>query len=175
MKNALIVAFGLTLVGTTSAFAHVTLQVGEAPAGSSYKAVFRVPHGCNGAATTAIKIQIPEGVIAVKPMPKPGWTLDLKTGNYAKTYKNWGADVSSGVTEVDFTGGNLPDAYYDEFVVTGTIADSFKAGDVIHFPIVQECGATSTHWVELPKAGDTTEPPHPAPSLRVTAPTGNDD
>ena len=164
----------LAILVATPAFAHVTLEVSKAPAGSPYKAVFRVPHGCNGAATTALRIQIPEGVIAVKPMPKAGWTLDLKTGKYARTYKNWGVDVSSGVTEVDFSGGNLPDAYYDEFVVTGTVADSFKAGDVVSVPVVQECGAATTRWIEIAKPGEA-EPAHPAPSITITAPTGSDD
>ena len=164
----------LAALVATPAFAHVTLEVPTAPAGSSYKAVFRVPHGCNGAATTALRIQIPEGVIAVKPMPKTGWTLDLKSGKYAKTYKHYGADVSSGVVEVDFSGGNLPDAYYDEFVVTGAVADTFKAGDVISFPVVQECGTAATRWIEIGKPGEA-EPAHPAPSLTVTAPTGSGD
>ena len=34
------------------AFAHVTLETSQAIAGSTYKAVVRVPHGCDGAATT---------------------------------------------------------------------------------------------------------------------------
>ena len=33
------------------ACAHVTLEAQEAPVASTYKAVLRVPHGCEGAAT----------------------------------------------------------------------------------------------------------------------------
>ena len=36
----------------------------QATVGSSYKAVFVVPHGCAGSATIKIRVQIPEGVIA---------------------------------------------------------------------------------------------------------------
>jgi periplasmic copper chaperone A len=176
MKTKLLAAFAVLLSAASPAFAHITLEVGQAPLGSPYKAVFRVPHGCDGAATTALRIQIPEGVIAVKPMPKSGWGIELKSGKYAKTYKNWGSDVSSGVTEVDFTGGNLPDAYYDEFVVTGTIADSFKVGDVIRFPVVQECGNAADRWIQVPAAGQKEDNlQRPAPSLTVTAATGSDD
>jgi uncharacterized protein YcnI len=167
------IAFTLPLLAAivaTPAFAHITLQVQQAAPGSSYKAVFRVPHGCDGQATTAIRIQVPEGFVEAKPMPHPGWDLGTKTGDYAKTYKLYGADVKSGATEVDFTGGNLPDAWYDEFVVTGTIADSFKSGDVIYFPVVQECGAAATHWIEIPKAGETPDDlKHPAPHVNVVA------
>ena len=48
--------------------------------GAPYKAVLRVPHGCEGAATIALRVRIPEGMIAVKPMPKPGWKIDTVSG-----------------------------------------------------------------------------------------------
>jgi uncharacterized protein YcnI len=73
------------------AFAHITLQTQQAPVGSYYKAVFRVPHGCAGSPTTSIKVRIPEGVIDVKPQPKPGWTLQIIKGKYAHPYNHHGA------------------------------------------------------------------------------------
>ncbi len=60
------------IASQSSAFAHISLAAGEARASTSYKAVFQVPHGCDGAATQSIRVQIPEGVIGVKPMPKAG-------------------------------------------------------------------------------------------------------
>jgi uncharacterized protein YcnI len=66
----------------SAALAHSTLEVQEAPIKSTYKAVMRVPHGCEGALTLKVRIRIPEGVIAVKPMPKPGWTLETVKGKY---------------------------------------------------------------------------------------------
>jgi uncharacterized protein YcnI len=65
----------LTLLAGASTQAHVTLEQPEAAAGSSYRAVFKVGHGCNGAATTEIAVTLPEGLRGAKPMPKPGWTL----------------------------------------------------------------------------------------------------
>ena len=49
------------------AAAHVTLETPEARVNGPYKAVLRVPHGCGKAPTTAIRVRIPEGVLAVKP------------------------------------------------------------------------------------------------------------
>ena len=66
----------------TPAVAHVTLEATEGRIGTPYKAVLRVPHGCEDAATIALRVRIPDGVIAVKPMPKPGWTLTTVTGKY---------------------------------------------------------------------------------------------
>ncbi|HVW91626.1 MAG TPA: DUF1775 domain-containing protein [Devosia sp.] len=168
MKRMLIAALATLLA--TPAFAHITLETQQAAPGASYKAVFRVPHGCDGAATTGLKIQIPDGFISAKPMPHPGWTIATKSGPYTKTYKLYGAEVKSGVTEVDFTGGNLPDAWYDEFVVAGTLADSFRPGDVVYFPTVQECGTAADRWIEIPAAGQKIDDlKRPAPHLEIVA------
>ena len=94
--------------------------------------MLRVPHGCDGSATQAVRVRIPDGYLNVKPMPKPGWKLEVKRGTYAKPASLGEAKVSEGVTEVGWSGGNLPDAFYEEFVLTGTIADDlpFRADDV---------------------------------------------
>ena len=78
----------------SAASAHVTLERQEAPVGASYKAVLRVPHGCAGSPTTAIRARVPAGIIGVKPMPKPGWQLNTVTGKYQKPYTLRGAPVS---------------------------------------------------------------------------------
>jgi uncharacterized protein YcnI len=147
------------------AVAHVTLEQGQAAAGASYKAVLRVPHGCDGSPTIAIRVRIPEGVIDVKPMPKPGWTLTLVNGKYAKSHRLYRADVSEGVTEIDWTGGRLPDAYYDEFVFQSFLATDLQPGGALYFPVVQECEKGVHHWIEIPAAG--TDYPEPAPGLKL--------
>src|ERR1700719_1644541 len=116
------------LAGATIAFAHITLENQQAPVGASYKAVLRVPHGCDGSATVAVRVRVPAGFIEVKPMPKPGWKLDVVRGKYQKPTSVRGTKMTEGVTEVDWSGGNLPDAYYDEFVLTGFIGDEVPAG-----------------------------------------------
>jgi periplasmic copper chaperone A len=141
------------LASFSTGFAHITLQEQQAAVGGSYKAVFRVPHGCNGSATVAVKVRIPDGFIDVKPMPKAGWKLDVSRGQYAKPINAHGAKVTEGVNEVDWSGGNLPDAYYDEFVLTGYIGDEAPAGQTIYFPVVQECEKGVNRWIEIPAAG----------------------
>ena len=114
-------AAALLCIAAEGAFAHVTLETEKAPPNSTYKAVLRVGHGCEGKPTTAIRVKIPEGVIAVKPMPKPGWQLATTKGKYAKTYDYYGTPMAEGVTEVAWTGGELPDEWYDEFVFRGRL------------------------------------------------------
>ena len=140
--------------GLSAAVAHVTLQEQQAPVAASYRAVFRVPHGCNGSAMVAVKVRIPDGFINVKPMPKPGWKLDVVHGKYQTPVSTRGTQVTEGVTEVNWTGGNLPDAFYDEFVLTGSIGDQLPAGQTMYFPIVQECEKGVNRWIEIPAADD---------------------
>ncbi len=156
------------LAGLSGAFAHITLQDQQAPVGASYKAVFRVPHGCNGSATVAVRVHIPENFIDVKPMPKPGWKLDVMRGKYQTPVGMRGTKVTEGVSEVDWSGGNLPDAFYDEFVLTGFVGDDAPAGQTMYFPVVQECEKGVNRWIEIPATGAPhDESGEPAAGLRL--------
>jgi len=165
--GAALAVAGFFLTATPS-FAHVTLEVREAPVGASYKAVLRVPHGCEGQATNTLRVRVPEGFYAVKPMPKPGWTLETKSGPYSGSYDNHGRTVSEGVREIVWSGGELADAHYDEFVFRGTLADTLEPGTVLYFPVVQECANGAERWIEIPEdGGSAREFRKPAPGLKL--------
>ena len=167
MLRSLISATALIALVPAIANAHATLETGEAAANSFYKAVVRIGHGCEGSPTTAIRIQIPEGMIAVKPMPKAGWDLATVKGDYAEAYDYYGTKMTSGVKEVVWSGGSLPDEFYDEFVFRGLLA-GFEPGTVVHFPTVQECAEGVHRWIEIPAAGqDPHELDEPAPEVTV--------
>ena len=149
------------------ASAHATFETAEAPVGGAWKAVLRVPHGCAGEATQKVRVQIPEGVIAVKPMPKAGWTLETVTGKYAKTYDYYGTPVTEGVKEIVWT-GELPDAWSDEFVFRGMLTTDLKPDTELFFPVVQECANGAERWIEIPAAGqDGHELDYPAPGVMI--------
>lgn len=160
-------ALTLACIIAGPALAHVTLEKQEATVGGGYKAVFRVPHGCKGQATSSIRVQIPEGVVNAKPMPKAGWTLEKVKGKYANTYKPYGHEVSEGVKEIEWKGGNLPDDEYDEFTVSTYLDASLKAGTTLYFPVVQSCvDGSVTRWIEIPVDGKA-EPESPAPGVKL--------
>ncbi|WP_197086843.1 DUF1775 domain-containing protein [Bradyrhizobium sp. LTSPM299] len=146
------VAAGMALA-MSPAMAHITLEGKQATVGSSYKAVFAVPHGCAGSATIKIRVQIPEGVIGVKPMPKVGWNVDTVTGKYATEYDNHGARIAEGVTEVTWSGGKLADKNYDEFVMQTFLTDTLKPNTTLYFPVVQECEQGVSRWIDIPAEG----------------------
>jgi len=165
-----IVLAAIDIIIATPAFAHVTVETQEARVGASFKAVVRVPHGCAGNATTAIRVKIPDGVIAVKPMPKPGWTLETKTGPYGKTYAHFhNTKLSEGVTEVAWSGGKLLDAHYDEFVFASFLSADLVAGKPLYFPVVQECEKGVHRWIEIPAGKPGEHLDEPAPGVKLLA------
>lgn len=168
-KIKMLLAASALVLTAMPAFAHITLETQEAPVSSSYKAVFRVPHGCEGKATVRIRVQIPEGVIGVKPQPKPGWTLEKVKGKYAKSYTYYGTPTSEGVTEVIWSGGTLPDDEYDEFVLRAYLTGDLKPDTTLYFPVVQECeGGAAEHWIEIPAAGKAADDVEtPAPGVKL--------
>jgi uncharacterized protein YcnI len=158
------------MLGSSLAFAHVTLETREARAGTPYKAVLKVPHGCDGAATVKVRVQIPEGVIAVKPMPKAGWQIETVKGAYAKSYPYFhGEQLSEGVKEIVWSGGKLPDEHYDEFVFSSFLAGELKSGP-LYIPVTQGCEKGEAGWTQIPAPGqDVHALKAPAPAVIILA------
>ncbi|MEM8664303.1 MAG: DUF1775 domain-containing protein [Pseudomonadota bacterium] len=167
-RTTLVCAAATMLVAVPqAAFAHATLEVVTAPANSTYKAVLRVPHGCDGEATNTLTVTLPEGFIAVKPMPKAGWDLEVESGPYENTYTLHGKEVSAGPRVIRWTGGELADAHYDEFIFRGRLAD-LAPGTVLPIPTVQTCANGEVAWREIAAAGqDPHDLARPAPTLTI--------
>lgn len=167
MKNQILAVLtgGTLLISALPALAHASLEKAEAPAGAGYKAVIRIGHGCAGKATKTLRVRIPEGFYDARPMPKPGWQLKTVTGDYARPFDNHGTEMRKGVREIVWSGGELPDAWYDEFVFRGTVGPELVPGSTIYFPTVQECGSARESWIDVTGAEDVA---NPAPALMVT-------
>lgn len=168
--TALTLSTFFAAISIAGADAHVTLATAEAAPNSRYKAVLQVPHGCDGEPTNSVRVQIPEGVIAVKPMPKAGWTLTTTRGPYAKSYENHGRKVTEGVKEIVWSGGSLADEHFDEFTFAAVVATDGGPAKAVYFPVVQKCAKGEATWTEIPS---TQRPSHdlkkPAPALRISA------
>jgi hypothetical protein len=122
----------IALIAATpgAALAHVTATPNTVEAGSRPQVSFRVGHGCEGAATTALRIEIPAGVEEARPRPVAGWKLEI-----AK-------DKDGHATAVTWR-GKLPDDQFDAFEI------SFRAPDKegkLTFAALQTCGAKHAEW-----------------------------
>ena len=157
----------LATLAASTASAHITLEQQSAAVGGPYKATFRVPHGCGDSPTLKVRVRIPEGVIGVKPMPKPGWQIDIVKAKYDKPYKMFHATVTEGAREVSWT-GRLADDNYDEFVLSTYLTDELTPDRPLYFPVVQECEKGVHRWIEIPEADKSAgDLPAPAPSLKL--------
>lgn len=147
--------------------AHVVLEQTRAPAASSYRAVFRVGHGCDGLPTRGISVTLPDGVQGAKPMPKPRWALSVRTEKLATPYASHGKQIDADVREIAWTATNkdafLPDAWYDEFVLRATLPA--EPGELA-FAVRQVCTRGEWNWAELPTAANP-KPRAPAVRLKV--------
>lgn len=146
------------LFSANLSIAHVVLAEPAALADTSYRATFRVGHGCDGSPTTAIKVYLPAGFQGAKPMPKAGWTLSTRTEKLATPYTSHGKTIIEDVTEVAWTASNkanwLPDAWYEEFVLRGSLPA--KAGG-LWFRVLQTCEKGAIDWAQIPATGTSTK------------------
>ncbi|SFI70785.1 Domain of unkown function [Bradyrhizobium sp. Gha] len=66
-----------------------------------------------------------------------------------------------------WSGGNLPDRNYDEFVVSSFLTDSLMPNTTLYFPVVQECEKGVSRWIEIPAEGAAHENKSPAPGVKL--------
>ena len=170
-SSALALAGAVLLVAgfAAPASAHVTVKPADAAADSYAQLTFTVPHGCNGSATKALRIKLPDGILSAKPQMKPGWQVEIKTRKLdAAVAGPHGKTVSEVVDEVDWRGGPLPDNLYDTFGLVVRLPD--KVGQVLYFPAVQECEQGVERWIEIPTSTQSTDKLRaPAPAVRLKA------
>ena len=141
----------LALPLAAPAYAHVTATPDEADS-AFFRTSLRVGHGCDGSPTIAVRVRVPEGVESVRPEVVPGWEVELVTGDGEATEGD-GADeghdaAAPPVTEIAWTGGSLPDGYFQEFGLTFRITE--QAPEVLYLPTVQECEEGEHAWIEIP-------------------------
>ena len=162
----LVAVAALLIVSAQPACAHATLDRSEAPADSFFNTFVNVPHGCEGSPTLKVRVRIPEGVIGVKPQPKPGWELTIRNEKLEKPIvESHGRTITEVVAEVTWS-GKLPDDNFDQFGIHMKLPD--KPGETLYFPVVQECERSAHRWIEIPAAGKSRgDYKEPAPFLRL--------
>ncbi len=178
MKTIKTIAASALLVSATGLFhaanAHVTLEYQVANAGSTYKATFRVGHGCGESPTREITVTVPPGVQDAKPMPKPGWTIAIEREKLAQPRSDHGKSVADEVRRIRWSANTAADAlpghFYDEFALQARLPG--QAG-MLYWPVAQVCEKGRMDWTEVPAAGQN---PHdlksPAAALELLPASG---
>ncbi len=164
MKKILV----LLLAMPALANAHAVFEQPEVTSGSYYKATFGIGHGCEGATTTQVSIEIPEGVEHARPMAKPGWQVEIVKKPLSQPYESHGKTVTEDVSVITWYGGELTDDFFDEFVFKAKVT---AKPQTLYLPVRQTCTTGENYWHEIPQ-GDKKwhEYDSPAPYLKVIAP-----
>jgi uncharacterized protein YcnI len=158
----------LVLVVASPALAHVTVSPTESTADGFATLVFQVPHGCEGSPTTSLSIQIPPGVVSVKPQVKPGWDLSIEEGTLPEPVDYFGETLTEGVLSVTWSGGSLEDQFMDQFGMSVKLPPA--AGETLYFPAVQTCSEGEHAWIQIPVQGQSAEElEEPAPAVLLSA------
>ena len=154
LNTTKVIAACALIYWSTASFSHIVLENKSAVAGSAYKAVFQVGHGCNGSATTSIAVQIPTDFQAAKPYPKTGWAIAIEP-NKLVTWTATSQDAA------------LQNAHFDEFVLRGKLPD---AAGPMWFKVVQTCQDGVNSWTQIPATGTSIQGiKSPAVLLAITA------
>ena len=167
-------ACAVTLSLSALAQAHTVLEYQVATAGQSYKATFKVGHGCGASPTSQIVVYIPSGVQGAKPMPKAGWRLEVTRDKLTQPYTSHGRTVTEDVIRISWTAKTaedmLPDGHYDEFVLVGGLPA--QAG-MMYWPVQQLCEQGHMDWTDIPKPGQKlSDLKSPAAALEIMPAVG---
>jgi uncharacterized protein YcnI len=148
--KSLMIAVAAMIAGPAGA--HIVFAPAEAPAGSYYAGEFRVGHGCGDAATTAVRVTIPDGVLIARPRPKAGWTIEIERAPLTAPAMSEGREVRERVATITWR-GQLPSDQFDGFGVMLKLPDG-RTGP-LYLPVRQICGTDSVDWSEIPVAGQS--------------------
>ncbi|MDH6181246.1 uncharacterized protein YcnI [Microbacteriaceae bacterium SG_E_30_P1] len=133
-----------SLVVAAPANAHVITETATAPAGSYSVVTFSVLHGCESAGTTAVTIEMPDGVLAVTPTAHWNWVIssDVEPAEVE------GTSITERTSSITYTADTpLPSDQRASFELWLGLPDG-QVGDVVEFDAIQECedGAVQ-EWV----------------------------
>jgi uncharacterized protein YcnI len=166
MRRLWFVASALALLAQP-AFAHVVLAAPEARPDAYYVGEFRVSHGCGESPTIAFRVEIPDGINAARPQPKPGWEIEIERTPLAAPVRTEYGEITERVSAVTWR-GLLPADQFDEFALLMKLPN--RAGP-IYFRALQTCEDSGRAWIDIPAAGQNAHDlENPAPMLNILRP-----
>jgi periplasmic copper chaperone A len=169
-----VAAVAAVSVGLTAlpALAHVSVSSPTATQGGFSVLTFRMPNETDKADATELKVQLPadQPLAFVSVKPQPGWSYTVTRAKLATPLKDDdGNTVTDYPSVIDWkaTGGGIKPGEFAEFQLS---VGPLPKADAMTFKALQSYSDGSVvSWIEVPPAGSTEEPEHPAPTLKLTA------
>ena len=174
-------AIGLTAL---PALAHVTVSSPGATQGGFGVLTFRMPNETDNANATELKVQLPadQPLASVSVKPQPGWSYTVTRAKLSQPITDDdGNQVTDYPSVVDWkaTAGGIKPGEYNEFQLS--VGPLPKADSMTFKALQTYSNGETVSWIDVPAAGSSDEPEHPAPTLKLasasdtgaTAPTTN--
>ena len=161
-----LMALAATLVVTSAAFAHVTVQPTQVAPGDFTRLDVRVPNERDDAGTTKVEVEFPAGFIFVSTEPVLGWTAKITKRKLAKPVEVFGEQQTEEVNTVTWTGdGKTGIVEPGEFVDFGlSVGMPDKPGATLTFKALQTyAGGEVVRWIGPPDSEE------PAPQVALTS------
>ncbi|MFD9598504.1 YcnI family protein [Kitasatospora sp. NPDC059973] len=152
------------------AFAHVTVNPGNAQQGGYTAVDFRVPNENDNASTVKLEVNLPldHPLASVRTLPMPGWTTTVEKSKLDKPIKVHGNDVNEAVSKITWTadaGTKIAPGQFQEFRVS--IGPLPTDTDKLVFKALQSYdNGDVVRWIDEAKDGQP-EPAKPAPVLAL--------
>ncbi|MGW0389460.1 YcnI family copper-binding membrane protein [Streptomyces sp. NPDC003042] len=167
-------AAGAVLILSGPAFAHVSVQPGEAAKGGYATINFKVPNERDNASTTQLEVNFPidQPLTSVMPQDIPGWTSTVEKTKLDKPLTVHGKQINEVVTKVTWSGGKIEAGKFQQFPVS--VGKLPEDADQMVFKAIQTYDNNEVvRWIEEAKEG-AAEPQTPAPVLKLTAAKDSD-
>ena len=151
---------------------HVGVSSPGATQGGFGVLTFRMPNEVDNANATELKVQLPADAplasVAVKPIP--GWSYTVTQAKLATPLKdddgNTVTDYPSVIDWKATAGGIKPGEYVDFDLSVGPLP---KVPTMTFKAIQTYSDGNRVSWIDVPAAGSSEEPEHPAPTLQLAA------
>lgn len=162
---ALVTGIGLALAAPLAASAHVTVDPGQAAAGSYALITVRVPNESETATTNRVELALPTDTpfTSVRYIPVPGWTAELVRETLPEPVTIGESEITEAVTSVVWTadpGSEIAAGQLQLFPLSvGPVPD------VGSLALAADQGYTDGTTVSWNEDGEESE--HPAPVLYV--------
>jgi len=162
---------------TMPASAHVTVNAPGATQGGQYQLVtVKVPNESDTASTVDVKLALPSDtpLIGVSVQPVAGWAVTATTAKLTTPIKQGDDEITESVTQIEWkasAGAGIGPNQFQQFVIS--VGQLPKTPTVTFKAVQTYSDGTVTNWIDVPAAGSTQEPEHPAPTLTLVAAGSN--
>ncbi|KUJ70239.1 hypothetical protein ACZ90_04880 [Streptomyces albus subsp. albus] len=171
------VSAGAVVLLAAPAFAHVSVQPGQAEKGGYSVINFKVPNERDDSSTVKLEVTVPTDhpLASVMPQPVPGWDVKVSKTKLDKPIEMHGEKINEAVSKVTWTAqkkGIEPGTFQQFPVSVGQLPED---ADQIVFKALQTYDDKEVvRWIEPQKEG-APEPENPAPVLKLVEPAEGSD